>query len=392
MADENTGYTPITNSKTGLTETIALQLIRGLPSTSLYDGIFTDYGYMENGTTIEQVLIKNAVPYDFNGDDYSRAALDPTLAVQYSDTWSPKTSKTTTRATEWRKVIAAGRGASAEGAMAEVVATLEKGNTAYRDQQIYAKILSGISSAVALSSTTGNSVYANPKSAAGVLAAIRAAYEYLMGRNADASPSGTFTYNLPAEDIITIIPDTLVNLINVVELKAVFGPEYEALLGNIKVLNTAGQSTRPTSVLVCDKKYFFKASRLFEYGEEKIQGGLYYNHYLHTDELIDIFALVKAVKIDCSYAITAMQNELFGGSYKITAVLDHATATNDATTIAHNAAYANTISAAEGYDLSSVLVTMGGTVVETTISNDSVAISIPAVTGDIVIHAVTVAE
>lgn len=388
-ADE---FTPITNSKTGLTETIALQRIKGLPSTSLYDGIYLNYGYLENGTTIQQVIIKNAIPYDYDPDDDGREALDPIIAAMYSDAWDPKTSKTTTRAIEWRKVIAAGRGASAEGAMAEVVNTLERGNTAYRDQARYDKILSGIGDAVALTSTSGNSVYANPKTAAGVLAAIRAAYEYMLGRNADASPEGEFAYNLPVEDVLTIIPDTLVNLINVVELKAVFGPEYEKILGNIKVLNTAGQEYKPTAVLVCDKRYFFSATRLFEYAEEKVPGGLYYNHYLHTDELIDTFPLVKAIKIDCSYAITAMQSQLFGASYKVTSSLEHAENSNDATSIAHNAAYTATITGATGYTLTSIMVTMGGTVVPTTITEGSASISISAVTGDIVIMAVATAD
>ena len=73
-------------------------------------------------------------------------------------------------------------------------------------------------------------------------------------------------------------------------------------------------------------------------------------------------------------------------TYSVTNNLTNVTTTNAATTIAQGAIYAASLSAQSGYDLSDVTITMGGEDVTALYYADG-AISIPSVTGDIVVTA-----
>lgn len=103
--------------------------------------------------------------------------------------------------------------------------------------------------------------------------------------------------------------------------------------------------------------------------------------------------------IDQSANITALENALASGgsgdsggggtetvTYTITNNLTNCSNSNTAATIAENSAYTAVITAVEGYELDSVVVTMGGVAVSVT---DGV-ISIASVTGNIVITATAV--
>ena len=72
--------------------------------------------------------------------------------------------------------------------------------------------------------------------------------------------------------------------------------------------------------------------------------------------------------------------------YAITNTLTHCTTNNTATSIVSGGAYAATITAAEGYTLGTVTVTMGGTDISSTAVSGG-AITVPAVTGALVITA-----
>lgn len=74
--------------------------------------------------------------------------------------------------------------------------------------------------------------------------------------------------------------------------------------------------------------------------------------------------------------------------HSITNALTNVTTSNDTTAVEDGTAYSATITAADGYAMSSVTVTMGGTDITATAYNaDTGVISIAAVTGDVVITA-----
>lgn len=84
--------------------------------------------------------------------------------------------------------------------------------------------------------------------------------------------------------------------------------------------------------------------------------------------------------------ITAEAVEVVATMYSITNNLVNVTSDNAAVSVEENSAYSAVLTVADGYDLDSVTVTMGGVDVTADVYTDGV-ITIPAVTGDIVITA-----
>lgn len=75
--------------------------------------------------------------------------------------------------------------------------------------------------------------------------------------------------------------------------------------------------------------------------------------------------------------------------YTITNTLSNVTNSNAAASINENEAYTATLTASDGYEMSSVSITMGGLNITSSVYSDG-AINIPAVTGDIIITATAV--
>lgn len=84
--------------------------------------------------------------------------------------------------------------------------------------------------------------------------------------------------------------------------------------------------------------------------------------------------------------ITATAVESAVTTYAITSNLVNVTSNNKAVSAEENASYSATLTAADGYELDAVTVTMGGSDVTSTVYADGV-ITIPAVTGNVVITA-----
>jgi hypothetical protein len=84
--------------------------------------------------------------------------------------------------------------------------------------------------------------------------------------------------------------------------------------------------------------------------------------------------------------ITATAVEATDVTYTITNNLFNISSNNNAVSVQENASYSATLTAAEGYELDSVTVTMGGVDVTTDVYADGV-VNITAVTGDVVITA-----
>ena len=76
-------------------------------------------------------------------------------------------------------------------------------------------------------------------------------------------------------------------------------------------------------------------------------------------------------------------------TYTITAELANVTSSNDAASVTEGASYTATLTAADGYEISAVTVLMGGVNVTATVYADGV-ITIPAVTGNVIITATAV--
>lgn len=83
---------------------------------------------------------------------------------------------------------------------------------------------------------------------------------------------------------------------------------------------------------------------------------------------------------------TALPEQVNPNVYSVTNTLEHCTTSNSAKTVAKNSAYTATISANSGYELKSVIVTMGGVNITSNAYSNGV-ITINSVTGDVVVTA-----
>lgn len=87
---------------------------------------------------------------------------------------------------------------------------------------------------------------------------------------------------------------------------------------------------------------------------------------------------------------TALPEQVNPSIYTVTNSLTNCSTSNSAGTVAKDAAYTATITAASGYELESVTVTMGGVDITSTVYADGV-ITIPTVTGNLVVTATATA-
>lgn len=114
------------------------------------------------------------------------------------------------------------------------------------------------------------------------------------------------------------------------------------------------------------------------------------NGVYSTDQSANITALATALESGSdSDGGEDEPNEPETTTYTITNNLTEASNSSTATTAKRNTAYTATLTAADGYVLDSVTVTMGGTDITDSVYADG-AISIPAVTGNVVITATAV--
>ena len=108
--------------------------------------------------------------------------------------------------------------------------------------------------------------------------------------------------------------------------------------------------------------------------------------------LLNCFQHIAWADENGSTYYTALQTALTPSeNWSITNVLTHVTNSNANTTVAKNASYSATLTAGEGYNISSVTVTMGGTDVTSSVYSNG-TITIASVTGNVVITAVAIMD
>lgn len=285
-----------------LIETIAVQNIKGLKSTNkLADGV--KRFNVENGTVLEEAVIKMAESRAFNKNGYSRAPLDPTLVVKYFNKWVARTFQTTIRKDDIRKIIA-NKGAGVEGVTSEILDTLTQGE----GHEDYVRVLTLFNDAnfKDYSVVSGK----RPKSIKGVLYMIREMYNHLKYDNNDLTDHD-FISSTPESDIRILMTTDMANLIDVSELAVVLNLEKEELFGKIVLADTSfAQGQGKYVVFVYDINAIGCAVRKFKYDSEHVAEGDYDNAYLHTDKMYYHCGLFKGAKLDCTEVGESAEAEL----------------------------------------------------------------------------------
>ena len=284
------------NDVYGLVETIASQQIRAVKSANkIVDG-FYDY-VVDNGTVIEEAVIAMAEKQTFvKTGSPNLAPKDPTLYVKYFNNWEEAQFQTTTRKSDIRKIIA-NKGVGVEDVIAQILASLTEGESDY-DYGMMRDIIKNED----VGEDASVSIFGNrrPVNAKGILFCLREMYNALKATN---TKGGVDTKQAtPVEDIRICVSESVLNLIDIVELANAFNLTKEELFGKL-VVRPYDASDDKTKVLVYDRKALGRGTRLYEFSQDVIGKGLYANHYLTTERCYFYNSLFKALKLDISEAI-----------------------------------------------------------------------------------------
>lgn len=290
-----------------LVETIAVQNIRAVKSSNRIEDAFYDY-VVENGAVIEEAIIEMASKQAFvktGAPDLSPK--DPNLDVKYFNNWEAKQFETTIRRSDIRKVIA-DKGTGFDEVVSAILATLSEGE-GYDDYKAMRDILNNKQN-VGYDMSAQGGIFAGlePKNMKGVIYCMREMYNALKATNkVGLDATNGILQATPVEDIRIAVSESLLNLMDVVELANVFNLTKEELFGKLVVIpfEADAQDYDAGRIVVYDRKALGRGTRLFEYSQDVIGKGLYTNHYLTTERCYFYNPLFKCVSLDCNTALTA---------------------------------------------------------------------------------------
>ena len=290
-----------------LVETIAVQNIRAVKSSNRIEDAFYDY-VVENGAVIEEAIIEMASKQAFvktGAPDLSPK--DPNLDVKYFNNWDAKQFETTIRRSDIRKVIT-DKGTGFDEVVSAILATLSEGE-GYDDYKAMRDILNDKQN-VGYDMSAQGGIFAGlePKNMKGVIYCMREMYNALKATNkVGLDATNGILQATPVEDIRIAVSESLLNLMDVVELANVFNLTKEELFGKLVVIpfEADAQDYDAGRIVVYDRKALGRGTRLFEYSQDVIGKGLYTNHYLTTERCYFYNPLFKCVSLDCNTALTA---------------------------------------------------------------------------------------
>lgn len=379
-----------------LVETIAVQNIRAVKSSNRIEDAFYDY-VVENGAVIEEAIIEMAERQAFvktGSPDLSPK--DPTLDVKYFNNWTAKQFQTTIRRSDIRKIIA-DKGTGFDEVVSAILATLSEGE-GYDDYKAMRDILNDANN-VGYDMSASGGIFAGyaPKNMKGVIYCMREMYNALKATNlVGLDADNGILQATPVEDIRIAVSESLLNLMDVVELANVFNLSKEELFGKLVVIPFEADSDDydPARIVVYDRKALGRGTRLFEYSQDIIGKGLYTNHYLTTERCYFYNPLFKCISLDVTGAMQAELGNVLEATeaHSITQTLSHCKSSNSAENIWDGKTFKAEYTADEGYTLTgaSVSVTMGGNAVANAYDNGVVTIA--NVDGDIVVSITAVED
>ena len=300
-----------------LVETIAVQNIRAIKSSNRIEDAFYDY-VVENGAVVEEAIVEMAEKQAFvktGAPDLSPK--DPKLAVKYFNNWESAQFQTTVRRSDIRKIIA-DKGTGFDELVSTILATLSEGE-GYEDYKKMRQAFIDTYVQFAVASGDMNSKIGTPKNAKGILYALREMYNIVKATNKIGLPSDGILQATPVEDIRIAVSESVLNLIDVVELANIFNLSKEELFGKLVVLpydettvESGGEEIENFDCVafVYDRKALGRGTRLFEYSQDVIGKGLYTNHYLTTERCYFYNKLFKMCFIDLSTAVLAERADI----------------------------------------------------------------------------------
>lgn len=286
------------NETLDLIETIASQRITGLKSANALDDAFFEYD-IENGVVVEEAVIAMAKAQAYDKDSYDRAPKDPTLYAKYFNNYESKQFHTTVRRDDIRAIIA-NKGAGVEETVGNIIDSLTQGEGAYDFEQKRNVFFNG--TFYDYSQHLGG----KPANMDGVIYAIRDMYNALKSNNSKFTSYNDVSAT-PEADIRIAVTPKLLNLLDVTKLANIFNLSKVELFGKFVVIDVddTADNSQWYKVWAYDRKALGRATRIYDFTDERVAKGRYYNYYLTTERAYFHNTLFKSTVLDCAEACEA---------------------------------------------------------------------------------------
>ena len=281
-------YTPNVYEEFGMIGKVAQQIIRGVEGKNPM-AVF-DKMPVDNGDTIEQAVVKlvEATAYDPTGAGALSRDTRVKMAVRYFKNWQRHTYKTTVDIAKIRKVLMADKGAS--DVAERLVSELAQSRIHDKFQSLKALLLWGTTgtswlpgSSLLVKKDNVNKLTDGSTDYKGILKQIKNIVKGMQFVSDDFN-RGEIKRSTREEDIYIIMPYTLKNAIDVDELAGVFNLDKAELKNKIIEID----DTSNNYVYIVDRNAVLDYTRLYEMADQKNADGLFWNYFLHIE---DMFAL-----------------------------------------------------------------------------------------------------
>lgn len=291
------GLTYAPNSYTELGEMIgkiAHQIIRQVEAKdplSVFDKM-----PVNKGDTIEQAVIKlvEASAYDKQGSEALTRATNEKMVVRYFNNWERRKYKQTVDRSELRKVLV--EGTDAETVATNLVSVLGQSRMDDKFQNVKALLKWGATAgSLAEGTTVLKSLGTVPAVSGapdykGILKKIKNTVKGMKFMNADFNTIG-LRRTTNEEDIYIIAPYSLITDLDVDELSGVFNLDKAEIRNRIIEIDST-----ENRVYIVDRNAILDYTRLYEMVNQLNADGLFYNYFLHVEDLFAISPL-----FDCCY-------------------------------------------------------------------------------------------
>ena len=295
-------YKPNTYAELGdMIGKIAYQVIRQVEAKNPL-AVF-DKMPVNKGDTIEQAVIKlvEAEAYDESGANALARSTKKKMVVRYFNNWERRKYQQTVDISKLRKALA--DGTDTETIASNLVSVLAQSRIDDKFQNLKALLKWGAqngsltSSSTVLKNVGDITVGANnvPDYKA-ILKKLKDTVKGMQFVNADFNTSG-LRRRTRSEDIYIIAPYTIINAIDVDELSGVFNLSKAEIQNKLIEIDSTD-----TFIYVVDQNAILDYTRLYELVNQLNADGLFYNYFLHVEDLFAISPL-----FDCCYFNYAKQ-------------------------------------------------------------------------------------
>lgn len=258
---------------------------------------------INNGDTIEQAVIKHveAEAYDKTGANALTRSTKKKMVVRYFNNWERRKYQQTVDVSELRKVLQGSE--SAESVASKLVSVLSESRIDDKFQNYKALLKwAATNGSLTSSSTIFKNVGDVSKLSDGtldyksILKKIKDTVKGMQFVNSDFNTVG-LRRRTKAEDIIIIAPYTIINALDVDELAGVFNLSKAEIKVKLIEIDSAD-----TNIYIVDRYAVLGYTRLYEMMNQPNADGLFYNYFLHAEDLFAVSPLFDGCYFDYAKA------------------------------------------------------------------------------------------